>query len=123
MRELSSHALAIQNEVTDLAITNQPASHSLLPSLASPPLDITPTRRVRSNSRDIPATSSSTSDAVVSSRTRSLNAESSVQSRIAQLQRNASMSVTRALTNPTTRGQPLVFGAFTGQRCGYACLG
>ena len=43
MRELSSHALAIQNEVTDLAIINQPASHSSLPSLASPPLVITPT--------------------------------------------------------------------------------
>ena len=110
MRELSSHAHAIQDEVTDLAIINQPASHSSLPSLASPPLAITPTRRVRGNSRDMPATSSSTSDAVVSSRTRSLNAESSVQSRIAQLQRNASMSATRALTNPTTRGQPLVLG-------------
>ena len=78
--------------------------------MASPPLASTPARRLRGHSRDVPAKMASTSDSVVPSRVRNLNAESNVQSRITQFQRNVDVSATRALSIPSTKGQPLVLG-------------
>ena len=111
-REQSSHALAIQDDVADIAIMNHSASHSLPSSLGSQMLSNTPTRRFRGNSRDIVATSASASAAAVPSRARALSVESSVQSRIAQLQRKTSVgtSVERTLNIPATKSQPLSFG-------------
>ena len=103
MRVSSNHALAIRNDFTDLAIVDSFASHSSPPSLASPPLVTTPARRLMGHSRDVPAKTPSTSDSIVPSRGRNLNAESNVQSRIAQFQRNVNVSATRALSNPSTK--------------------
>ena len=47
---------------------------------------------------------------MVPSRVRHLNAESNVQTRIIQFQRNASVTAIRALYNTATKGQPLVLG-------------
>ena len=62
------------------------------------------------HSRDVQAKTVSTSDSLVPSRVRHLNAESNVQSRITQFQHNANVSATRALSNPSTKGHPLVLG-------------
>ena len=50
VREHSSHALAIQDDVIDIAIMNHTTSHSSPPSLASQMFVNTPTRRFRGNS-------------------------------------------------------------------------
>ena len=51
-----------------------------------------------------------TGDIAVPSRVKHLNAESDEQTRITQFQRNASVTARRALSNPSTKGQPFVLG-------------
>ena len=112
-REQPGQALAIQNDVTDLAIVTHSASQSPAPSsLGSQMLSNIQTRRTRGTSRDIVATSASVSSVVVPSRARAARVDSNVQSRIAQFQRKTSVgaSLERTLNIPSTNSQPLSFG-------------